>query len=49
MIIIVVLIGCILGAIIGMNSPIIPYTYSGYLAIGIMAALLYAVGTAYNS
>lgn len=39
MIIIVVLIGCILGAIIGMNSPIIPYTYSGYLAIGIMAAL----------
>lgn len=39
MIIIVVLIGCILGAIIGMNSPIIPYTYSGYLAIAIIAAL----------
>ncbi|MCI8485741.1 MAG: small basic family protein [Clostridia bacterium] len=34
-----IVVGCILGAIIGMYAPIIPYTYSGYLAIGIMAAL----------
>lgn len=39
MIIIAIVIGCILGAVIGMYAPIIPYTYSGYLAIGIMAAL----------
>ena len=36
---IAILIGCILGAIIGMNSPIISYTYSSYLAIAIIAAL----------
>lgn len=34
-----ILIGCILGAIIGINLPIIPYTYSSYLAISIVAAL----------
>ena len=39
MIILAILIGCILGAIIGINSPIIPYTYSSYLAISIVAAL----------
>lgn len=39
MIIIAIIIGCILGAIIGIYAPIIPYTYSGYLAIGIMAGL----------
>ena len=39
MIFIAILIGCILGAIIGMNAPIIPYTYSSYLAIAIIAAL----------
>lgn len=39
MIFIAILIGCIIGAIIGMNVPIIPYTYSGYLAIAIIAAL----------
>ncbi len=39
MIIIAILIGCILGAIIGINSPVISYTYSGYLAIAIIAAL----------
>ena len=39
MIFIAILIGCILGAIIGMNSPIISYTYSSYLAIAIIAAL----------
>lgn len=39
MIFIAILIGCILGVIIGMNAPIIPYTYSSYLAIAIIAAL----------
>ena len=39
MIIIAIIIGCVLGAIVGMNAPIIPYTYSGYLAIAIVAAL----------
>ena len=38
-VIIAIIIGCILGAIIGINMPIIPYTYSGYLAIAIVAAL----------
>ena len=39
MIVIAILIGCIIGALIGVNVPIIPYTYSGYLAIAIIAAL----------
>lgn len=39
MIILAIIIGCLLGAIIGMNAPIISYTYSGYLAIAIIAAL----------
>lgn len=39
MIIVAILIGCVLGAIVGMNAPIISYTYSGYLAIAIIAAL----------
>ena len=39
MIIIAILIGCILGAILGMNAPMISYTYSSYLAIAIIAAL----------
>ncbi len=36
---IAILIGCVLGAIIGINAPIIPYTYSTYLAIAIISAL----------
>ena len=36
---IAILIGCIIGAFIGANIPMIPYTYSGYLAIAIIAAL----------
>lgn len=36
---IAILIGCILGALIGMNAPMISYTYSSYLAIAIIAAL----------
>ena len=39
MIIVAIIIGCILGAIVGINAPIISYTYSGYLAIAIIAAL----------
>ena len=39
MVFVAILIGCILGAIIGMNAPIISYTYSSYLAIAIIAAL----------
>ena len=39
MVVLAICIGCILGAIIGINLPIIPYTYSSYLAISIVAAL----------
>lgn len=39
MIFIAIVIGCILGAILGLNAPIISYTYSSYLAIAIIAAL----------
>ena len=39
MIFVAILIGCILGAVIGMNVPMISYTYSSYLAIAIIAAL----------
>ena len=34
-----IIIGCVLGAILGMNAPIISYTYSTYLAIAVIAAL----------
>lgn len=39
MIFVAIILGCIIGALIGINAPIIPYTYSGYLAIAIIAAL----------
>ena len=39
MIYISIIIGCIVGAIIGMNAPVISYTYSSYLSIAIIAAL----------
>ena len=39
MVFIAILVGCVLGAIIGINAPIISYTYSSYLAIAIIAAL----------
>lgn len=39
MLFIAILIGCILGAIVGINAPIISYSYSSYLAIAIIAAL----------
>ena len=39
MIYITIIISCILGVILGINLPTISYTYSGYLAIAIVAAL----------
>ena len=39
MVLIAIIIGCVIGAIIGINAPIISYTYSSYLAIAIIAAL----------
>ena len=39
MVLIAILIGCILGALVGINLPIISYSYSSYLAIAIIAAL----------
>ncbi len=39
MIYVSILIGCVIGAFIGMNAPVIPYTYSIYLSIAIIAAL----------
>ena len=39
MLFIAILVGCILGTILGMNAPMISYTYSSYLAIAIIAAL----------
>ena len=39
MIYIAIIIGCVIGALIGMNAPVISYTYSSYLSIAIIAAL----------
>ena len=39
MLFIAILIGCVLGAIVGINAPIISYSYPSYLAIAIIAAL----------
>ena len=39
MLFIAILIGCVLGAIVGINAPIRSYSYSSYLAIAILAAL----------
>lgn len=39
MVFIAILIGCVAGALIGMNAPMISYTYSSYLAIAVVAAL----------
>ena len=38
-VLIAIVLGCILGIIVGNFAPIISYTYSGYLAIAIVAAL----------
>lgn len=34
-----IILGTLLGAVIGVNAPVISYTYSSYLAIAIIAAL----------
>ena len=39
MILAAIILGSIVGALIGINMPMISYTYSGYLAIAIIAAL----------
>lgn len=39
MIFIFIILGCVIGALVGINLPTISYTYSGYLAIAIIAAL----------
>ena len=39
MIFVAIILGCIVGALIGVNMPMISYSYSGYLAIAIIAAL----------
>ena len=39
MVFIAIIIGCILGALVGINITTISYTYSCYLAIAIIAAL----------
>ena len=39
MVLLAIIIGCVIGAIIGINAPTISYTYSSYLAIAIVAAI----------
>ena len=39
MIFLSIIIACLLGVIVGLNSPMISYTYSSYLAIAIIVAL----------
>lgn len=39
MIFVAILVGCIIGALVGINVPMISYTYSSYLAIAVIAAL----------
>ena len=39
MILVAIILGCVIGAVVGNFAPIISYTYSGYLAIAIVAAL----------
>ena len=34
-----IVLGCIIGAVLGLVMPMVSYTYSGYLAIAIIAAL----------
>ncbi len=39
MILVAIILGCVIGIVVGNFAPIISYTYSGYLAIAIIAAL----------
>jgi len=34
------IIGCLLGIILGVNAPVIPYSISGYVAISIIMMLI---------
>ena len=47
MLLLAIVIGCILGAIIGINLPLIPYVYTSYVAISIVAALDSVLGGIY--
>ena len=49
MLILAIFIGCILGAVIGINLPLIPYEYSSYVAISIVAALDSVLGGIYGT
>ena len=49
MIYIAIIIGCIIGALIGINAPVIPYTYSTFLAIAVVAALDSVLGGIYGT
>ena len=44
MVLLSIVIGCLLGVIVGINAPIISYTYSSYLAIAVIAALDSVIG-----
>ena len=39
MVFVAIILGCMLGVLVGNFAPIISYTYSGYLALAIVAAL----------
>ena len=39
MVFIAIVIGCLIGILLGINAPMISYTYSSYLAIAVIAAL----------
>ena len=39
MVLLIIVLGCMLGALIGINLPTISFAYSGYLSIAIIAAL----------
>lgn len=39
MIFIAIILGCVVGILLGINAPMISYTYSSYLAIAVIAAL----------
>lgn len=47
MLVLSIFMGCILGALIGINLPLIPYEYSSYVAISIVAALDSVLGGIY--
>ena len=47
MLVIAIIIGCLLGIIVGANLPLIPYMYTSYVAISIVAALDSVLGGIY--